>query len=527
MPENPYQILGLGTPRLLGRNREWEKLQRRLIKPTPDHISIIGPKYIGKTVLLETIANHFAGGQNTFDACLYWDMRRGGPQSDEDFYRTFAQLAAKSVNAVSPNLGNPLTGPDGESLEMLQIVFETLRDERKKILVVMDGLDNILLASNLSKNVWDNLRALGEFPSLRFLTSSKRRLRELCASPESKSSDFWNIFADSPLALGSFEADAFDQVLAAFGGRRITFQPGARTEIINWSGGVPILTSALCKHLWEEISDDQEVGPDNVNSLATNLRDDLQDIIEELWSDCSEDERGDVAALANGHIIKSDQVPRTRLATLKQRGFVKESGSYLKPACRFVESFAKDHGAKSTSLRWLFGTLDDYNRNVKGLLELRLSHLNDVDNDLLGYLQLAVDNIDNPPLVVGQIRGIVNRALSLIWKADMPGGLIPREWTILWKGFDSENNPPVRNPPEGAIPTSGAKQCYLLDLMTDPRKGGKTQVSRPVFLLIDFLNSAGNFGQHLYGAEIPQRFAVTSCIAAIDMCELLTKELSA
>lgn len=527
MDGNPYQVLGSTTASMLGRSREWEKLYRRLNKPTPDHVSVIGPKYIGKTVLLDAIARHFATCQSSFDASLYWDMRHGAPQSDDEFYQTFARIAVKPVSMINAELGKALSGPDGASFDMIQIVFESLREEHKKILIVLDGLDNVLLASDLTKNLWDSLRDLGQLSSLRFLTGSQHRLRELCASPESKSSDFWNIFADSPLALGAFESEDLDQILAPFGKRNITFQPGAGTEIINWSGGTPVLFSALCKHLWDEVDYGHAVSNQDVNSLAEKLTDDLQDIIAELWNDCSEEERGDLASLASGQTIKSDQVPRTRLSALKQRGYVQEQGGALKFTCRFVEHFAKDHGSKSTSLRRLFGTAHDYDNNIKGLLELRLGQLSGVDSDLLGYLQLAVDNIEKPSIVIGQIRGIVNRALNLIWDADVPNGLIPSAWSASWKGYDSEGNPPPKNPPEGAIPTSGSRQCFLLDLMTDSRKGGSTRVSRSVFHLIDFLQSVGDFGQHLRGANVPPRFAVTTCIAAIDMCEQLTKELSA
>ena len=53
MADRPYEVLGARTAPMLGRRKQIERLLRHLTKQTPDHVSVIGPKYIGKTMLLK------------------------------------------------------------------------------------------------------------------------------------------------------------------------------------------------------------------------------------------------------------------------------------------------------------------------------------------------------------------------------------------------------------------------------------------------------------------------------------------
>ena len=48
---NPYQILGSMIPLMLGRAALVQRIENHLSKPTPDHVSVVGPKHYGKSVL--------------------------------------------------------------------------------------------------------------------------------------------------------------------------------------------------------------------------------------------------------------------------------------------------------------------------------------------------------------------------------------------------------------------------------------------------------------------------------------------
>jgi len=527
MKENPYQVSGASIATLRGRRGDWSRLLRHLEKPTPDHVSVVGPRCIGKTVLLNAIATYFASGHNPFNACAYWDMRHGAPDSDAEFYRVFAQQLIGPVKCIDPGVGEVFAGTGGGTFETLRLVFETLAEERKKVLVVFDGMDGVLLAGALTRNLWDSLRALAEFSSLRFVTGSRHRLRELCASPESKTSDFWNIFAPNPLSLGTLKDDDWNDLLAPFQEQTVSFLPGARTELANWSGGVPVLASLLCRRLWEEVKEDETVTNEQVNSVATVLLGDASDYLDELWSDCTEEERGDLAELAQGRALKANDLPQQRSRMLMQRGFIREKGGSLICSCRFMEHYAREHGARSTELRRLFGDSKSFDANIKGLLGLRFGQLDRVDEEMIDFIRLAIQSIDKPHFVLMPIRGLVNRAFKLIWDSELPGGRIPEEWTESWKNPDKEGNRGEFDPPKGVVPSQGGRQCYLLNLLTDSRKEGTTKVSRATYFLLDYLQSIGDFGQHRQGEEISLRFGAAVCFAAVELCEQLASELRA
>ena len=87
-------------------------------------------------------------------------------------------------------------------------------------LFALDGCDNLLLGSNVTRNLWDNLRFLSEMESLKTRDRKQAPVRDLCHSPESKTSDFWNIFK-TPFALNAMsEADIGDFGTFPGGGAR-------------------------------------------------------------------------------------------------------------------------------------------------------------------------------------------------------------------------------------------------------------------------------------------------------------------
>jgi hypothetical protein len=44
--------------------------------------------------------------------------------------------------------------------------------------------------------------------------------------------------------------------------------------------------------------------------------------------------------------------------------------------------------------------------------------------------------------------------------------------------------------------------------------------------MIDYLQSVGDFGQHLDDSQVPEGFTHAVCLTAIEMCDQLTKNLS-
>jgi hypothetical protein len=500
---------------------------RRLEKPVPDHVSVVGPRYIGKTVLLSAVAEHFALHHEHFDGCVYWNIGHDTPQTDAEFYRAFGKYASEAI-CVFDAIGKELDS-DGVDYETLSDAFAILDEESKKVLVIMDGFDHLKYNAELSKNLWDSLRGLAEGTSLRFLIGSQKPLREICATPEARTSPFWNLFADSTINLAAFDRENdWEQMLGPFSDRGIELQSGARTELFNVSGGIPVLASALCKRLWDKVDDGAVVSNGDVTSLVDDFVDRVRSTLDDLWEDCDAEEQGITADMAEGRSLRVGDVSRDTLLKLKQRGFVSQEKADLR-VCRSVAQYVTVYKPQATDLRRSFGSTEDFQKNIRGVLELRTSQLQGaqgVDDQLIEYVRSAVQKLEKPYLVVNEIRGLVNRAFAVIWDRELPDRRIPPDWTAGWKMEDREGNRPEFNPPEGRIPNSGGKQCSLLRLMADPRKAGQTRVSRSTSFMVDYLQSVGDFGQHLDEAEVPEGFTYTVCFTAIELCDQLARELA-
>ena len=64
MTANPYRVLGPSIPPMLGRGSLVRQIERHLLKPTPDHVSVVGLRHYGKSVLLRHLAGAYCLGTN-------------------------------------------------------------------------------------------------------------------------------------------------------------------------------------------------------------------------------------------------------------------------------------------------------------------------------------------------------------------------------------------------------------------------------------------------------------------------------
>ena len=133
---------------------------------------------------------------------------------------------------------------------------------------------------------------------------------------------------------------------------------------------------------------------------------------------------------------------------------------------------------------------------------------------------------DNPEFAVNGVRAIATRALELVWEAELPPDkTIPSEWLEEWRHAGEK----FRDD-RGKLPRGYGAQCNILRLATGT--GGverKTRyVRKTTCLLIDHLQSVGDFGQHR--ADFPKThvtvgFGAAVVLAAIALVESLTADL--
>jgi len=524
MKPNPYQVLGTNRVVMRGREEPINKLCRHLTKATPDHVSVIGPKFIGKTVILEHIAKRFSDDNPHYITALCWDLRHSTPESDADFKQRFAGEVKNALHPVRPDLAAELDLTRDDIGEMLEAIFSIIEDDGQRVLAVFDGFDRVLDAGAITRNLWDYLRDLAHKTSLRLVIGSQRRLQELCKTEGSRTSDFWEIFYDTPLEISPLAEDDIEGFLEPFLDLDITFDTSARKEIMNWAGGVPLLTAAIMARIFEHVKSGSTVLKQDVDHVAQEVLVQCQSQLDELWLDCKADMQADLATLTEREIPLSE-IPELRSTMLKKRGYVKVSRNRLKSSCRIMEHFARQKSSGVANLQRLFGTYHRFEQNIRSLLEMRLSQTRNIDRDLHKYVENAIrDLYPKPGDSTVWMRTIADRALEIVWEAELPlDRTLPQTWKEEWKHAGerwSEDS-------QGRLPQRKGSQCQILRLMTGTMnaKPVAKYLTKTTYLLLDHLQSIGDFGQHKEG-DIGLHFAASACMTAVALCESIVEDMS-
>ncbi len=523
---------------MLGRAVLVQRIENHLSKPTPDHVSVVGPKHYGKSVLLRHLADVCRAGSGGYLTTVHIDLRHDTPRSDDAFKRRLAAevkaaLRAKEVEAAlrpeRTELSEYIDLDDAAIHESLDLVFTELEGENARILVVLDGFDYALAGTELTRNLWDQLRSLAQRTSLRFVTGSRRPLRELCRTEESRTSDFWEIFYDTPLRVTALDNSDWDPFLQPLLDAGCTFDVPARKEIANWTGGVPLLVCALLQELWEKHRG-AALSKLEIDHTAEAVLNERREVLADLWDDCDIELRTDLGTLAGGGIPLSDLSDNHRRA-IEDRGFGRASKNRLRGSCRLIQRYAEEQAPALADLRRIFGTSTGFKTQIRSFMELRLAQVTypDADEDLRRFVSNAIRDLEpHPEDALTWIRSVADRALALIWEAELPlDKTLPKEWIDEWRRRGERNLPEDR----GKLPSRSGAQCRVLRLITDSGLSTSRQskfVTRTTYLLVDHLKSVGDFGQHR--GDYPETtisvgFATTIVLAAISLIESLMTDL--
>ena len=92
MNDSRFPILGTEIPPMLGRSRIMRRIWNDLTKTTPSNLSMIGPRFVGKTVIMNALAQCIANEEYPYEFVLYWHLGHVAPASDEEFITTLCEL---------------------------------------------------------------------------------------------------------------------------------------------------------------------------------------------------------------------------------------------------------------------------------------------------------------------------------------------------------------------------------------------------------------------------------------------------
>lgn len=523
-----YQVLGANVPNLLGREALLTKLERQLLKATPDHVCVVGPARYGKSVLLNHIAQKYRSGNEYYITAIYIDLRHSTPSTDEDFKQCLAKELRITLSEINSEFADYLEPDENGSIyELLDLVFEELDDKGDRLLVILDGFDHVLKETGITRNLWDQLRNLAQHSSLRLITGSRQHLRNLRDSmpTDSRVSDFWEIFNPNPLSVVKLEDSDWDGFLLPLSKRNIALDSSARKEINNWTGGIPIIAAALLKQIAEQAEDGANLSKSDVDAIAESMVSSHRYLLEDLWEDCTDEMKGDLARAA-GQDIDVSSLPDDRKTALQQRGLLQLSGNKLKSCCRLMKKYAELRAPSVAELHRLFQTSKNFEANIQEVLQMRLNQIQGGDSQLLELIQKAIRDISpNPMDATNWMRRFVSRSLDIIWLHELPPDRrLPADWINEWqvKAISFHND-------GGRLPASIWAQCTVLQLITGSRQGLdpiSKYVTKPTYILVNHIREVADFGQHTTPRDkVTTGIAAAYCLSAISLCESLKNDL--
>jgi len=519
MPDRRFPICTADVPACIGREVLLQRMLGALTKPVPDHLQVIGARFAGKTVLVTEVIRRLAAAQKPYTAFIHWDLGHRTPADDDEFLRRLRQELIEALKVRHPDYAEFLKDADGSPYEDISTALDSLVEDGK-VLAVLDGFDKALANGRLTRNLWDQMRELASKPSLRLVTASRRTLRELIRHPDAQTSDFWNIFDQSPIRVGCFDEQDIDAVLQRSPELRLS--TGARTELLGSTNGYPILVLEVLNAL---VSRDQpgDISPETMRDGCEQAYAIVRDRLDALWEDCTSSSRdlfrlvNEQSAVARGEVSIADA------DFLLERGFVHLTGNKLQRPNRLLARLLGELPNDATAMARLFGAATAYEANMRGVLERRIAQIDGLDSRLSKYLTRGVEDLPvEPGAFLTHIRGFVDRVFELIWLAELPDRRIPSGWMDIWK----------RNGERGIADwettfPQGVHRVRLLNLMTGTDRSARLakHVSKGTYVLMNSAHAFGDFGQHQEGARVDVGTAYAGLHLCIELAASLARDL--
>jgi hypothetical protein len=511
---------------MLGRKAILQKILTALTKAVPDHLQIVGPRFAGKTVILNELARRLCEAGTPYTAVLMWDLGHHTPESDELFMQRFASNLSAALTVKHADYAELLKNPGGRPYDCIAEILEALKAENGKVLAIMDGFDKPLSNSQLTRNLWDQLRELALKPSLRLVTASRRTLRDLIRNPDAQTSDFWNIFDPSPVRVGCFDEKDLAGLLAQIPNIRLT--DGAQTELWNASNGFPVMVLEVLNFLCDG-ERTGEINPEQMRSVCEDAFPSLRDKMDSLWRDCSPRCQDLLLRiLEDGSLLRAGPAS-VDADTLIERGFVRQVGNKLQRVNRLLCKLLEELPNENSSLVRLFGSTESYQKHFKGVLERRLTQIGGMDPALRRYLERGLEDLpDHPRVFLGNIHGILEQALMLIWKAECWDSTrnkphIPSDWFVLWGRNEERNFEEWKTRfPEGG------QRLRLLDLVTGTQKTDRLThcITKNAYVLANAIQGFRDFGVHPKTTDITVETSYVALHLCIELAAVLAHELT-
>jgi hypothetical protein len=529
MMDKLFPIRGTAEISCVGRKILMNRIWMELTKKTPDNISLIGPRDIGKTVLLKTLYERAKQLDSPYKLVIYWELGYEPPQTDEGFIEGLSQRLydAMSVDIASfSEHRNELK--NNSSFGVLKEILDLLHTDQCPVLMIWDGFDKPLSQGKLSGQLFGSLRSLFDGQIHRIVMATRSTQSGLARNQQVEDSPFWNIFNLNPTRVGPFdEADLGD----ALNSGSMSVDQGGRKELMNWSGGQPILLLSLLNSLIQKSRGG--FSHIDVNEAAEAMVPELSDFMDKAWTGFPAETKSAFQLLAENDAVEEDQIGKEELRYLVERGYAKQEGKKVRVACRLLSRHVQGERNSISSFERLFGTWEAYRIGIRTLLEMRLNQIRMVDTRLHKLVRTSLQEIpDSPEDCLNNATKIQERALDLIWQHEFGGAReLPQELIEYWTKAPRDKDWEVRRRMEESdwtMPRDRHKQLLILQWLTGSKEDFEPKakgITKDTYVLLKAIHQYRNRTEHSDGQEIHLGVAVSGILLCIELLSCLEREL--
>jgi serine/threonine protein kinase len=354
-PRNPYlhRVMLKHTEDFFGRTQEIKRIAARFNSTPPGSISVVGPRKIGKSSLL----NHVYARENRQQyleqpgqmVMVFLDLQRESGMSMETFVGTLLGIAALEVRGRLDLSGIP------HSLDGIREMVQRLDGAGFRLILLLDEFETVTTNANFNLEFFSFLRYLANHYNVAYLTSSERDLQQLCHTKEISDSPFFNIF--STLQLSVFkpeEAEALIRVPSERVGKPL----GAHAAtIIDMAGLFPFFLQMACSHAIEYLDEHPDAREPDFAEVRRGFYEEAKLHFRYIWDGFDEHERSTVLRVATGKSLPDSL--RHVLTELESRHLAGTAGGRSKLFASTFDEFVKSEAAGASArmplLQRLFG----------------------------------------------------------------------------------------------------------------------------------------------------------------------------
>ncbi len=528
MSRQVFQTGGDGIQTMHARAILTEQVWSALTKTTPSNLSVIGPRWIGKTVLLKAIADRAReDAQSPYSLVLHWHLGHVCPTTDAEFISGLCGQLNETMLNHRKDYSHYQESLKKESFSHLKLITDFLSDDNEPILMLWDGLDKPLGQEKLSVHLWDQMRSIIDGKKHKIVTATRAPLDLLIRNEQASTSEFWNIF-DEVFVTPFSEADR-DALLQI---ADLQMTNGGKKEVMNWTGGHPRLLLELLNRLSSSVSgasvDDQQVV-----EAATGMVRDVRSWLQSIWCECPQVGQDAYQALLRTGEAAVQEIGLQATELLRDRGFATVQRSKAKASCHLLKEHLGRTAGDSSSLVRLFKSPEDFRLNIGDVLRIRLEQITNVDRDLQRWVSQSILGLpEYPGDCLTNLTDIRDRALDLVMRHEFGPSLeVPKDLIEYWKDQNQHQNKAVSDLSGQASPrvsNNRALQVGLLQLLTGGANNLESKarsVTKDTFAMISALHDLRNRKEHADGQAVSESVAIATIMICLSLLESLSKEL--